>query len=204
MKIARATPIRLSQAVLATAVALALSGPLQAADPEPTSGNEANHRAATTELKPTDSGTYDKHDDGGELTRLDPIEENFEDDFDDETSADRTAANDRKPADNSIHNERDKDGATLTPLDQSSAMADVELTRSIREQLVDDDSLGTNAQNVKVITIDGMVTLRGTVATDEEHARVVAIAHDTAGADRVVDELEVIEDESYTHNSKGE
>ena len=58
--------------------------------------------------------------------------------------------------------------------------------------LVDDESLGTNAQNVKVITAGGMVTLRGAVATADEQARIVSIAEKAAGLDRVVNELQVI------------
>lgn len=107
-------------------------------------------------------------------------------------AANRVAATEVKPADNSSHNARDVAGDDLTPLDQSHAVTDVEITRAIRKVLVDDGTLGTNAQNVKVITIDGMVTLRGPVADANEQARVVAIAKEAAGADRVQNELEVI------------
>ena len=107
-------------------------------------------------------------------------------------AADRTAAGEGKPADNSARNARDATGEKVTPLDQSHAESDVELTRAIRKSLVDDATLGTNAQNVKVITVDGMVTLRGPVATAGELERVVAVANKAAGADRVVNELEVI------------
>jgi osmotically-inducible protein OsmY len=106
--------------------------------------------------------------------------------------ADRAAVSDAKLADNSAYNARDVAGDDLTPLDQSDAEADVEITRSIRKMLVDDASLGTNAQNVKVITAGGMVTLRGAVATADEQARIVAIAKGAAGVDRVVNELQVI------------
>jgi len=107
-------------------------------------------------------------------------------------AADLAAVNENKPADNSIHNARDAAGDKVTPLDQSHAESDVELTRSIRKMLVDDDTLGTNAQNVKVITVDGMVTLRGPVANAAEQARIVAIANEAAGPDRVLNELQVI------------
>ena len=107
-------------------------------------------------------------------------------------AADLATVSDSKPANNSTHNARDVAGDELTPLDQSHAEADVELTRSIRQSLVDDDALGTNAQNVKVITVDGMVTLRGPVATAEEQARIVTIAKEAAGPDRVLSELQVI------------
>jgi len=65
------------------------------------------------------------------------------------------------------------------------------MTRSIRKRLADDDTLGTNARNVKVITVDGMVTLRGPVANADEQARIVAIAKQAAGVDHVVNDLQV-------------
>jgi hyperosmotically inducible periplasmic protein len=113
-----------------------------------------------------------------------------------EKSTAGTAVSESAPvelADNSARNERDSGGETLTPIDQSNAAADVEITRAIRQVLVDDSSLGTNAQNVKVITVDGTVTLRGAVASTAEHARIVAVAKEAAGLDRVQDELEVIQ-----------
>ena len=108
-------------------------------------------------------------------------------------AAERTAGSEVKPADNTARNTRDATGDKVTPLDQSHAKADVEITRSIRKVLVDDDALGTNAQNVKVITVDGMVTLRGPVATAEEQTRIATIAKETVGVNRVVNELQVIE-----------
>jgi len=70
--------------------------------------------------------------------------------------------------DNTGKNVRDRDDHTLTPGDQSSNEADVELTRRIREAVVADDSLSTSAHNIKIITINGMVTLRGPVSSTEE------------------------------------
>src|SRR5262245_35301746 len=78
--------------------------------------------------------------------------------------------------DNTGRNERDQSSATLTPEDQSSKPADVELTRRIREAVVADQSLSTNAHNIKIITLNGRVTLRGPVASDQERAKIVATA----------------------------
>ncbi len=97
-----------------------------------------------------------------------------------------------KPADISANNARDVAGDDLTPLDQSNAEADVQLTRSIRKLLVDDEILGTNAQNVKVVTAGGMVTLRGAVPNADDQTRVEAIANSVAGTGRVVNQLKVI------------
>ncbi|HSO47894.1 MAG TPA: BON domain-containing protein [Rhizobiaceae bacterium] len=108
------------------------------------------------------------------------------------TAPDLAEVSETKAADNSARNARDAAGNEVTPLDQSHAESDVELTRAIRKMLVDDATLGTNAQNVKVVTVDGKVTLRGPVASAAEQARIVSIAEKAAGPDRVLNELEVI------------
>jgi len=81
----------------------------------------------------------------------------------------------------------------VTPLDQSEAQADLDVTQRIRKGLMDDGALSTNAKNVKVVTsADGQVTLRGPVDTAAEKAQIVALARTVAGPDRtVVDQLEV-------------
>lgn len=94
-------------------------------------------------------------------------------------------------ADNTARNERDNAGRTLTPVDQSSEPNDLAITTRIREALIADGALGTDAKNVKVITINGQVTLRGPVANGEEHAKVVDIAKGIALPTQVRDELEM-------------
>jgi hyperosmotically inducible protein len=93
--------------------------------------------------------------------------------------------------DNTGRNERDQSGKTLTPGDQSTNKADVELTRKIREAVVADKSLSTDAHNIKIITIDGMVTLRGPVGSDTERTKIVATAKRLAGKDKVDSQLEI-------------
>jgi hyperosmotically inducible periplasmic protein len=87
-------------------------------------------------------------------------------------------------------NVRDR-GATLTPMDQGGSAADRELTATIRKAIVDDGSLSTNAHNVKIITVDGVVTLRGPVKTPAEKAAVAATAEKAKGVKRVDNQLEV-------------
>jgi osmotically-inducible protein OsmY len=60
-------------------------------------------------------------------------------------------------------NTRDRDETQVTAFDQGNSEADRKISASIRKALVDDDSLSTNAHNVKIITIGGVVTLRGPV-----------------------------------------
>jgi osmotically-inducible protein OsmY len=56
---------------------------------------------------------------------------------------------------------------------------------------VTDTKMSVDAQNVKIITQDGRVTLRGPVKSDEERNAIEEIATDVAGADNVTNELEV-------------
>jgi hyperosmotically inducible periplasmic protein len=95
--------------------------------------------------------------------------------------------------DNTGRNVRDRGGATLTPGDQSESEADRTLTQQIRQAVVADDSLSTMAKNIKIITIDGVVTLRGPVQSPREKEKIEAKAQQIAGIDRIDNQLEVKE-----------
>lgn len=102
------------------------------------------------------------------------------------------AADDKKnDADNSGRNTRDRDHQTLTPGDQSETPSDRELTRSIRQAIVKDKSLTMTAKNVKIITANGKVALRGPVNTAEEKTKIGEIAKTAAGQASVDNQLEV-------------
>ncbi|MEY2411208.1 MAG: hyperosmotically inducible periplasmic protein [Verrucomicrobiota bacterium] len=102
-------------------------------------------------------------------------------------------ANARTPdADNTATNVRDRGNATLTPEDQGGSPADREVTQKIRKALVIDSSgYSTTAKNIKIITVNGKVTLRGPVKTDAEKTGIVAIAKGIAGDANVDDQLDV-------------
>jgi osmotically-inducible protein OsmY len=93
--------------------------------------------------------------------------------------------------DNTRVNERDREASALTPLDQGSSDRDMELTAQIRKAMVGDSSLSFTAKNTKIITRDGLVTLRGTVANAREKETIEKTALSIAGKGQVVDELEV-------------
>jgi osmotically-inducible protein OsmY len=92
--------------------------------------------------------------------------------------------------DNSAKNERDMDGKTLTPEDQGNGDADLKLTKDIRSAVVASD-LSFNAKNIKIISKDGQVVLRGVVQTSDEHQAVLKLAKDAAGSSKIIDQLEV-------------
>ena len=109
-----------------------------------------------------------------------------------------TLATERTPAppaqtapDNTGRNVRDRGGVTLTPGDQSENEADRTLTQEIRKAVVADDSLSTMAKNIKIITVDGVVTLRGPVQSPQEREAIQAKAQQIAGLDRIDNQLEV-------------
>ena len=93
--------------------------------------------------------------------------------------------------DNTGRNERDRNEAAVTPMDQSNDPKDVELTQKIRKVVVSDDALSMNAHNVKIVSANGVVTLRGPVNSPEEKAKIEAAPKQAAGASNVRNELEV-------------
>jgi osmotically-inducible protein OsmY len=107
--------------------------------------------------------------------------------------AEKTQAPSAKtPPDNTGRNVQDRSGATLTPGDQSESEADRTLTQRVRQAVVADDSLSTTAHNIKIITINGVVTLRGPVNSAQEKANIDAKAQQIAGATKVDNQLEII------------
>ena len=95
------------------------------------------------------------------------------------------------PADNTKVNQRDREGSATTPIDQGNNASDLETTQQIRKAVVADDSLSFSAKNVKIITTNGKVTLRGPVKSAEEREKIAAMARKIAGAANVDNQLEV-------------
>ena len=108
-----------------------------------------------------------------------------------DTTEDR-AATVSEPVDrtNTGVNVRDRDSAAKTPLDQNENKADIDITAEIRKQVVD-TQMSIKAQNVKIITQDGKVTLRGPVQTAAEKTRIEEIARAVAGDNNVDNQLDV-------------
>ena len=100
-------------------------------------------------------------------------------------------AQDTPAADNTKKNERDRSGETKTSGDQSNSSQDVKITAAIRRAVVRDRSLSMTAKNAKIITANGMVTLRGPVKSDAEKAKIVELAQSAAGNAKIDNQLEV-------------
>jgi len=94
-------------------------------------------------------------------------------------------------ADNSARNERDRSSETKTSFDQSNTKGDTQITASIRRAVMKDDSLSMTAKNVKIITENGVVTLRGPVKSEAEKAKIAELAKSAAGQMKIDNQLEV-------------
>ena len=88
-------------------------------------------------------------------------------------------------------NVRDKDNTTLTPEDQKETKKDIKITADIRQAIIKDKSLSVDAQNVKIITRNGVVTLRGPVESKKESKKLKKIAKHTPGVLKVDNQLEI-------------
>jgi len=128
---------------------------------------------------------------------------------------DRTASNSAAPADNSARlapastdkpgtagpgsvqpdntavNKRDRDTNAKTPIDQNENQRDVNITAEIRKAVLAHKDMSIDARNVKIITADGKVTLRGPVNSEDEKKVIEDVAKSLAGKDNVTNEIEV-------------
>lgn len=93
--------------------------------------------------------------------------------------------------DNTGRNVRDRDDKQLTPFDQGSGKRDTEITANIRKAILDVDDMSTNGKNVKIITKDGKVTLRGPVDNASEKLHIDEIAGRVVNPSQVDSQLEV-------------
>ena len=95
--------------------------------------------------------------------------------------------------DNTKTNERDRSGETETSGDQSNSSADLKITQAIRRALMKDSELSTTAKNIKVITTNGQITLRGPVKTAQEKTKIDQLARSAAGGAQIDNQLDVKE-----------
>jgi osmotically-inducible protein OsmY len=105
-------------------------------------------------------------------------------------SACKSSTRDAPAADNTAKNDRDR-AATPTADNAVNNASDLDLTQKIRQAVMADGSLSTNAHNCKIVVQNGTVTLVGPVASDAERTRLEQIAMANAGDRKIVNQLEV-------------
>lgn len=94
-------------------------------------------------------------------------------------------------ADNTKNNAANRDADVKTPLDQGNSRSDIDITAGIRRAIITDKAMSTNAQNCKIISEKGVVTLRGVVDSEAEKETIGATAKATTGVVSVDNQLEV-------------
>jgi hyperosmotically inducible protein len=102
------------------------------------------------------------------------------------------STDDKTKPDNTSVNKRDQNPGEATADQQKMNAADRALTAKIRKAVIADKSLSTYAHNVKIISQNGTVTLKGPVHSDDEVTSIMAKATEVAGSpDKVVNQLSV-------------
>ena len=102
----------------------------------------------------------------------------------------------QQPApDNTKMNQADRSNDQPTADQQKNNPSDRELTQHVRQAIMEDKSLSTYAHNVKIISQNGVVTLKGPVRSDDERRAIEAKANEVAGKEKVVNELTVVPDQ---------
>ena len=86
---------------------------------------------------------------------------------------------------------KNKDQAPPTADQQKMNPSDRAITQKIRKAIHEDNSISTYAHNIKIISQDGKVTLRGPVRSEDEKSNLQAKAVAVAGEGNVTNELEV-------------
>jgi hyperosmotically inducible periplasmic protein len=93
--------------------------------------------------------------------------------------------------DNSGVNQQDRQTGAVTADQQKNTKNDRVLSQQIRKAVEKDKSLSTYAHNVKIVSQNGIVTLKGPVRSDDEKRAVEAKAAEIAGKDNLRSELTV-------------
>jgi hyperosmotically inducible protein len=95
-------------------------------------------------------------------------------------------------SDNTKVNKRDRSAAAVTADQQKGNVSDRELTAKIRRSIMADKSLSSYAHNIKIVSQNGTVTLKGPVKSEDEKKVVMAKAVEVAGsANNVTDQISI-------------
>lgn len=101
---------------------------------------------------------------------------------------------DRQDTKNGNHkNVRDHDSHEK-PMDQSETEEDRAISKRIKEVIIEDDTLSDKAKNIKIVTIRGVVLLKGPVSNSSEREIIIRKISTIRGVNRVDSQLEVVQD----------
>lgn len=95
-------------------------------------------------------------------------------------------------ADNTKINERDQMNNQVTADEQGQSKSDLEITQAIRKAIIAEKSLSMYGHNIKIITTDGMVTLKGPVSSINESNWIQNTASQIVGVSNVIDQMDIV------------
>ena len=95
------------------------------------------------------------------------------------------------PPDNTKSNKVDHSNSAATADAQTNKSSDIDLTKRIRKSVMADKGLSTYAHNIKIVSVDGRVTLNGVVRSEQEKSALEMKAAAIAGKDNVISDLKV-------------
>lgn len=75
--------------------------------------------------------------------------------------------------------------------EQADNETDRNITQRIRQHLLEDDRLSPNAKNIRIMTVNGVVTLRGTVNNEKERHDVLEKVQSVSGVRSIDNQIEV-------------
>jgi hyperosmotically inducible periplasmic protein len=94
--------------------------------------------------------------------------------------------------DNSAVNRRDRDPGEVTADKQKTNASDQQLTQNIRRSIMADKALSTDAHNIKIVSQNGAVTLKGPVKSADEKASVISKAVAVLGdKSKITDQISI-------------
>ncbi len=93
--------------------------------------------------------------------------------------------------DNSRSNKVDPSNRNATADAQKNDKSDVQITQQIRKGVTADKKLSTYAHNVKIVSLNGTVTLNGVVRTEDEKDGIGQIAAEVVGNDHIVNNIKI-------------
>lgn len=92
--------------------------------------------------------------------------------------------------DNSAHNNIAKNTNIMIPTDQGNSEKDIQITKDIYASVVS-SNMSYNAKNIKIITKNEHVVLKGLVDSASEHQAVIKIARNHTNVEKITDHLKV-------------
>jgi hyperosmotically inducible protein len=93
--------------------------------------------------------------------------------------------------DNAKSNKVDHSNSAATADAQTNKSSDIDLTKRIRKSVLADKALSTYAHNVKIVAVNGRVTLNGVVRSEQEKSAIEMKAAAVAGENNVINDLKI-------------